>query len=142
MNTWAKFGLSASGFGDFFNFQMENFEGQIFWVIGAYYSSILISTISFNLISFSSDYGYVMDIGLQGVQAFLPKKKMEKYVKEFLAGEYPTVGQLVPCVVTQMNGQAAKLSAELSKLRSNVTQVNAAIFQCIAYLKKSLIKDG
>jgi hypothetical protein len=35
MNTWAKFGLSVSGFGDFLNFQMENFEGQIFWVIGA-----------------------------------------------------------------------------------------------------------
>ena len=66
-----------------------------------------------------------MDIGLQGVQAFLPKKKMEKYVKEFLSGEYPTIGQLVPCVVTQVNGQAAKLSAELSKLRSNVTQVNS-----------------
>ena len=64
-----------------------------------------------------------MDIGLPGVQAFLPKKKLEKYTKEFLDGEFPTVGQLVPCVVTQLNGPAAKLSAEPAKLRSNVTQV-------------------
>ena len=68
-----------------------------------------------------------MDIGLPGVQAFLPKKKLEKYTKEFLEGEFPTVGQLVPCVVTQLNGPAAKLSAEPGKLRSNVTQVPRTI---------------
>ena len=79
------------------------------------------SSIKFEIFT---DYGYVMDIGLQAVQAFLPKKKIEKYVNEFLDGEYPSVGQLVPCVVTQLNGPAAKLSAEPSKLRTNVTEVN------------------
>ncbi len=69
-----------------------------------------------------------MDIGLSGVQAFLPKKKIEKFVTEFLSGEYPTVGQLVPCVVTQITGPAAKLSAEPSKLRSNATEVSTFVF--------------
>lgn len=69
-----------------------------------------------------------MDIGLQGIQAFLPKKKLEKYVAEFLDGVHPTVGQLVPCVVTQLSGPAAKLSAEPSKLRSNVSEVKMILF--------------
>jgi hypothetical protein len=71
-----------------------------------------------------------MDIGLPGIQAFLPKKKVEKYSKEFLDGDYPTVGQLVPCVVTQLNGAAAKLSAEPGKLRNNVTQVRFSNQNC------------
>jgi hypothetical protein len=64
----------------------------------------------------------------------LPKKKAEKYANEFLDGDHPTVGQLVPCVVVQLNGPAAKLSAEPSKLRANVTDVSAPLYKRWNYI--------
>lgn len=58
-----------------------------------------------------------MDIGLPGIQAFLSKKKIEKFTSEILGGQPPSIGQLIPCVVTEVKGTAVKLSAEPNKIK-------------------------
>jgi rRNA biogenesis protein RRP5 len=60
------------------------------------------------------DHGFVMDIGKANLKAFLPVKKADKI--------QPTLGQVLPCVVTKVDGSAVVLSCEPSKIRHNVVR--------------------
>ncbi len=72
-----------------------------------------------------------MDIGLPGVQAFLPKKKVEKYISDVLGGQAPSIGQLIPCVVSEIKGTAAKLSAEPKKVKYSLANPEKVKIQSI-----------
>ena len=58
------------------------------------------------------DHGYVMDIGKSNMKAFLPLKKSGKTP--------PSVGQVIPCSVTKVDGTAVVLNAAKLKPLSNV----------------------
>lgn len=80
----------------------------------------------------------MMDIGLPGIQAFLPKKKLEKYINDVLGGQAPSIGQLIPCVVTEVKGNAAKLSSEPKKIKFSLTLPEKVIFLFIFQDKSKL----
>ncbi len=69
------------------------------------------------------DHGFIMDVGVAGVRAFLPHKKVEKYVGQILRGRLPRVGQVLPTVVSKFDASSSRtatLSCELGKLRSTL----------------------
>lgn len=66
-------------------------------------------------VSSVEDHGYIMDVGLPGIRAFLPAKKAEKYVQELMNGQDLTVGQIVPTLV--IKSDPLGLSAEPVKLK-------------------------
>ncbi len=62
------------------------------------------------------DHGYVVDLGVIGIRAFLPSKKVEKYSKRVLGGEQPGVGEVLPVTVTKCESGLATVSCEPGKL--------------------------
>jgi rRNA biogenesis protein RRP5 len=69
------------------------------------------------------DHGYIMDVGVGGITAFLPKKKAAKYVDSVLDGEEPSVGQILPTLVTkgcEAGYKSINLTAEPIKLKKSM----------------------
>ena len=64
------------------------------------------------------DHGYVIDIGIQGTRAFLPQKKVLKYIEQYLLGNKLSIGQLITCKVAEVSeeGLDIKLTCEPAKI--------------------------
>ncbi|KAJ3219197.1 hypothetical protein HDU67_002193 [Dinochytrium kinnereticum] len=60
------------------------------------------------------DHGYLLDVGIEGVQGFLHKKKSAAYRARFCSGNDFAIGQPVPCCILEMkeNARVLTLSAE------------------------------
>jgi len=62
------------------------------------------------------DHGYVMDLGIKGLRAFLPKKKATQLIKAQDGRDQLGVGQPVSCVVVKADSVNLTLSAEPQKI--------------------------
>ena len=71
------------------------------------------------------DHGFLIDVGVKGARAFLARKKVEKFVEAALGGRTPTVGQILPCLVTKNDGGGAiSLTCDPIKLRKAAAQAD------------------
>ncbi len=66
----------------------------------------------------AEDHGFVMDVGVAGIRAFLPHKRAERFVAQVLGGQAPGVGQVMPVVVTKTEaaGGSTLLTCDPKKL--------------------------
>ena len=71
------------------------------------------------------DHGYVIDTGIPGTRAFLPKKKAVKYTEQYLLGDKISIGQLISCKIAELSdeGLDIKLTCEPSKLSNTTLKV-------------------
>ena len=74
------------------------------------------------------DHGYVMDIGVQGVRAFLPQKKFSKFAEEFLQDGRASIGQLISCRVSEVSeeGLDIQITCQPSKLAKQVLKIDTS----------------
>ncbi len=75
----------------------------------------------------AEDHGYIMDIGIAGVTAFLPKKKTEAYCTRYLEGRDLAVGQVLPTLVTkgcESGSMAVSLTSEPVKMKKSIIEAN------------------
>ncbi|XP_014667836.1 PREDICTED: protein RRP5 homolog [Priapulus caudatus] len=87
-------------------------------------------TLSASVVSVE-DHGYVMDIGVKGIQAFLNSNDASKFIEEYNSGESLAVGQHVTCALCINDSN--KSTAPLRSV--NLTADPAAV--CKAMLNKS-----
>ena len=72
------------------------------------------------------DHGYVIDVGVQGTRAFLPRKQFSKFADEFLHEGKVSIGQLIPCRVSEVTeeGLDIRLTCNPSKLTKQILKRN------------------
>ncbi|XP_064468519.1 protein RRP5 homolog [Ornithodoros turicata] len=66
----------------------------------------------------NEDYGYTMDCGVRGLEAFLPHDETRKYLKVCNDEQPLAVGQLLRCLVLSVMGRTLRLSVNPKRLQS------------------------
>ena len=76
----------------------------------------------FAVVQSVEDHGTVMDIGVKGVRAFLPRKATKS-----VAGGHLTVGQVVPCAITKADATSVTLTADPKRVEGAVAKTPAKL---------------
>ncbi|NXG51282.1 RRP5 protein, partial [Psilopogon haemacephalus] len=68
------------------------------------------------------DHGYLIDIGVNGAHAFLPRQKAQNYVKAIKKGSDLKIGQNLNCVIVEVKnmGRVVRLSIDRSDLAASL----------------------
>ncbi|XP_067012114.2 protein RRP5 homolog [Anabrus simplex] len=78
-------------------------------------------------VSSVEDHGYVMDVGISGVRAFLKMKKARQYEEVWNNGNQLYVGQIVRCLVTKSVSTDTVTTVELSANPEDVAGAEADV---------------
>uniref|UniRef100_A0A672TTY3 Protein RRP5 homolog n=1 Tax=Strigops habroptila TaxID=2489341 RepID=A0A672TTY3_STRHB len=73
-------------------------------------------------VSSVEDHGYLIDIGVSGTNAFLPRQKAQNYIKTVKRGSDLKIGQNLDCVVVEVKneGRVVLLSIDRSEVASSL----------------------
>ncbi|XP_008947621.1 PREDICTED: protein RRP5 homolog [Merops nubicus] len=73
-------------------------------------------------VSSVEDHGYLIDIGVNGTHAFLPRQKAQNYIKAVKRGPDLKIGQNLNCVVVEVKneGRVVRLSVDRSEVAASV----------------------
>ncbi|XP_010009634.1 PREDICTED: protein RRP5 homolog [Nestor notabilis] len=73
-------------------------------------------------VSSVEDHGYLIDIGVSGTNAFLPRQKARNYIKTVKRGSDLKIGQSLNCVVVEVKneGRVVLLSIDRSEVASSL----------------------
>ncbi|XP_048249313.1 protein RRP5 homolog isoform X1 [Haliotis rufescens] len=66
--------------------------------------------ILFGSVRSREDHGYVLDVGVEGVTAFLADSRADKYITSVNEGESPKLGQVVMCTILSSKNKNIKVS--------------------------------
>ncbi|XP_064000521.1 protein RRP5 homolog [Pogoniulus pusillus] len=68
------------------------------------------------------DHGYLIDIGVSGAHAFLPRQKAQNYVKAVKKGPDLKIGQNLNCVIVEVKnmGRVVRLSIDRSEVAASL----------------------
>ncbi|NXP78545.1 RRP5 protein, partial [Ramphastos sulfuratus] len=68
------------------------------------------------------DHGYLIDIGVNGAHAFLPRQKAQNYVKAVKKGPDLKIGQNLNCVIVEVKnmGRVVRLSTDRSEVAASL----------------------
>ncbi|XP_074855331.1 protein RRP5 homolog isoform X2 [Carettochelys insculpta] len=74
------------------------------------------------LVSSVEDHGYLVDIGVSGAKAFLPRQKSQSYIKSANKGAELKIGQYLNCLIEEVknNGRIVRLSIHLSEVAAAI----------------------
>ncbi|XP_006273719.2 protein RRP5 homolog [Alligator mississippiensis] len=74
------------------------------------------------LVSSVEDHGYLIDVGLSGTKAFLPRQKAQDYLKSPNKGAELKIGQYLNCLVEEVknNGRIVRLSVGRSEVAAAI----------------------
>ncbi|KAM9012126.1 protein RRP5 homolog isoform 1-T3 [Ara ararauna] len=73
-------------------------------------------------VSSVEDHGYLIDIGVSGTNAFLPRQKAQNYIKTVKRGSDLKIGQNLNCVIVEIKneGRVVLLSIDRSEVASSL----------------------
>uniref|UniRef100_A0A8B9T6W0 Protein RRP5 homolog n=1 Tax=Anas platyrhynchos TaxID=8839 RepID=A0A8B9T6W0_ANAPL len=73
-------------------------------------------------VSSAEDHGYLIDIGVNGTHAFLPRQKAQNYIKAVKRGPDLKIGQNLNCVIEQVKneGRIVRLSVDRSEVAASL----------------------
>uniref|UniRef100_A0A8V5FZP5 Protein RRP5 homolog n=1 Tax=Melopsittacus undulatus TaxID=13146 RepID=A0A8V5FZP5_MELUD len=73
-------------------------------------------------VSSVEDHGYLIDIGVNGTNAFLPRQKAQNYIKTVKKGSDLKIGQNLNCVIVEVKngGRVVLLSIDRSEVASSL----------------------
>ncbi|NXD77943.1 RRP5 protein, partial [Halcyon senegalensis] len=68
------------------------------------------------------DHGYLIDIGVSGTHAFLPRQKAQNYIKAVKKGPDLKIGQNLNCVIVEVKneGRVVRLSIDRSEVAASI----------------------
>ncbi|CAM4595886.1 protein RRP5 homolog isoform X2 [Caretta caretta] len=74
------------------------------------------------LVSSVEDHGYLIDIGVSGAKAFLPRQKSQSYIKSANKGAELKIGQYLNCLIEEVknNGRIVRLSISQSEVAAAI----------------------
>nr|XP_014427885.1 protein RRP5 homolog [Pelodiscus sinensis] len=74
------------------------------------------------LVSSVEDHGYLVDIGVSGAKAFLPRQKSQSYLKSANKGAELKIGQYLNCLIEEVknNGRIVRLSVHQSEVAAAI----------------------
>uniref|UniRef100_A0A8B9P867 Protein RRP5 homolog n=1 Tax=Apteryx owenii TaxID=8824 RepID=A0A8B9P867_APTOW len=74
------------------------------------------------LVSSVEDHGYLIDIGVSGTNAFLPRQKAQSYIKLVKKGPDLKIGQNLNCVIEEVKneGRIVRLSIDRSEVAASL----------------------
>ncbi|XP_062436335.1 protein RRP5 homolog isoform X1 [Rhea pennata] len=74
------------------------------------------------LVSSVEDHGYLIDIGVSGTNAFLPRQKARSYIKLVKKGPDLKIGQNLNCVIEEVKnkGRIVRLSIDRSEVAASI----------------------
>uniref|UniRef100_A0A8C0H0I2 Protein RRP5 homolog n=1 Tax=Chelonoidis abingdonii TaxID=106734 RepID=A0A8C0H0I2_CHEAB len=74
------------------------------------------------LVSSVEDHGYLIDIGVSGAKAFLPRQKSQSYIKLANKGAELKIGQYLNCLIEEVknNGRILRLSITRSEVAAAI----------------------
>uniref|UniRef100_A0A8B9N745 Protein RRP5 homolog n=1 Tax=Accipiter nisus TaxID=211598 RepID=A0A8B9N745_9AVES len=73
-------------------------------------------------VSSVEDHGYLIDIGVSGTHAFLPRQKAQNYIKAVKRGPDLKIGQNLNCIVVEVKneGRVVRLSVDRSEVAASL----------------------
>ncbi|XP_026706791.1 protein RRP5 homolog isoform X1 [Athene cunicularia] len=73
-------------------------------------------------VSSVEDHGYLIDIGVSGTHAFLPRQKAQNYIKAVKRGPDLKIGQNLNCVIAEAKneGRVVRLSVDQSEIAASL----------------------
>ncbi|XP_014815473.1 PREDICTED: protein RRP5 homolog isoform X2 [Calidris pugnax] len=73
-------------------------------------------------VSSVEDHGYLIDIGVRGTHAFLPRQKAQNYIKAVKRGSDLKIGQNLNCVIVEVKneGRVVRLSIDRSEVAASL----------------------
>ncbi|NXX86292.1 RRP5 protein, partial [Urocolius indicus] len=74
------------------------------------------------IVSSMEDHGYLIDIGVSGTHAFLPRQKAQNYIKAIKRGSDLKIGQNLNCVIVEVKseGRVVHLSVDRSEVAASL----------------------
>ncbi|XP_010127609.1 PREDICTED: protein RRP5 homolog [Chlamydotis macqueenii] len=74
------------------------------------------------IVSSMEDHGYLIDIGVSGTHAFLPRQKAQNYIKAVKRGPDLKIGQNLNCVIVEVKneGRVVRLSVDRSEVAASL----------------------
>ncbi|KAM6265093.1 protein RRP5 homolog [Spheniscus humboldti] len=74
------------------------------------------------IVSSVEDHGYLIDIGVSGTHAFLPRQKAQNYIKAVKRGPDMKIGQNLNCVIVEVKneGRVVRLSVDRSDVAASL----------------------
>ncbi|XP_070608916.1 protein RRP5 homolog isoform X2 [Erythrolamprus reginae] len=77
-------------------------------------------------ISSIEDHGYLIDIGVSGTKAFLPRQKAQGYLQSFNKGTELMIGQFLNCLIEEVKngGRIIRISIDQSEVASAIATEN------------------
>ncbi|XP_069652986.1 protein RRP5 homolog [Haliaeetus albicilla] len=73
-------------------------------------------------VSSVEDHGYLIDIGVSGTHAFLPRQKAQNYIKAVKRGPDLKIGQNLNCIIVEVKneGRVVRLSVDRSEVAASL----------------------
>ncbi|NXG68658.1 RRP5 protein, partial [Baryphthengus martii] len=73
-------------------------------------------------VSSVEDHGYLIDIGVHGTHAFLPRQRAQNYIKAVKRGPDLKIGQNLNCVIVEVKneGRVVRLSVDRSEVAASI----------------------
>ncbi|XP_027658314.1 protein RRP5 homolog isoform X2 [Falco rusticolus] len=85
-------------------------------------SSLASGMLLSGFVSSVEDHGYLIDIGVSGTHAFLPRQKAQNYIKALKRGPDLKIGQNLNCVIVEVKngGRVVRLSVDRSEVAASL----------------------
>uniref|UniRef100_A0A8C3BA58 Protein RRP5 homolog n=1 Tax=Cairina moschata TaxID=8855 RepID=A0A8C3BA58_CAIMO len=89
---------------------------------GLHASALTSGMLLSGFVSSAEDHGYLIDIGVNGTHAFLPRQKAQNYIKAVKRGPDLKIGQNLNCVIEQVKneGRIVRLSVDRSEVAASL----------------------
>ncbi|NXC44670.1 RRP5 protein, partial [Penelope pileata] len=73
-------------------------------------------------VSSAEDHGYLIDIGVSGTHAFLPRQNAQNYIKAVNRGSDLKIGQSLNCIIEEVKnkGRVVRLSVDRSQVAASI----------------------
>ncbi|KAM9282065.1 protein RRP5 homolog isoform 2-T2 [Cariama cristata] len=85
-------------------------------------SALALGMLLSGFVSSVEDHGYLIDIGVSGTHAFLPRQKAQRYIKAVKRGPDLKIGQNLNCVIVEVKneGRVVRLSVDRSEVAASL----------------------
>ncbi|GAB0192080.1 protein RRP5 [Grus japonensis] len=85
-------------------------------------SSLALGMLLSGSVSSVEDHGYLIDIGVSGTHAFLPRQKAQNYIKALKRGPDLKIGQNLNCIIVEVKneGRVVRLSVDRSEVAASL----------------------
>ncbi|KAM6306459.1 protein RRP5 homolog [Aegotheles albertisi] len=85
-------------------------------------SALALGMLLSGFVSSVEDHGYLIDIGVNGTHAFLPRQKAQNYIKAVKRGSDLKIGQNLNCIIVEVKneGRVIRLSIDRSEVAASL----------------------